>query len=304
MALSVSFYTKPFRDLIESIKDIVPAVVFSFAEDGLDMQSMDVNKVALVEFFIPSESFSSYNYPDEEDFKQVNADDTESVSFGLDLKSVSKILKCVKADSECEFIYQLNGDIVSMEFSNASESFCFDLKLMDLDSSRLPIPERENNVSMTFPSDLYQSFTKDIATLSTDIVINVGEFNKVDDDDDEDDDESEDESEDNDQVALKFEFNSDLGNGSWTVQFMNGIELHSFTEGVSQRFSIHYLQNFAKAVMNAGRADISLKSGEPIEIVCPLTKFSQCSILPAEENEEIYPDGYIKFFLAPKVEEN
>jgi len=299
MALSVCFYTKPFRDLIESIKDIVPTVVFSFAEDGLDMQSMDVNKVALVEFFIPSESFSSYLYPDDEDFEDVNADDTESVSFALDLKSVSKILKCVKADSECEFIYELNGDVVSMEFSNASESFCFDLKLMDLDSSRLPIPERENNVSMTFPSDLYQSFTKDIATLATDIMINVGEFDKINNDND-NSDESADE-----RAALKFEFNSDLGNGSWTVQFMNGIELHSFNEEVSQRFSIHYLQNFAKAVLNAGRADIALKSGEPIEIVCPLPKFSQCSILPAEDNdEEIYPNGYIKFFLAPKVEEN
>jgi proliferating cell nuclear antigen len=298
MALSVSFYTKPFRDLIESIKDVVPTVVFSFAEDGLDMQSMDVNKVALVEFFIPSDSFTRYDYPDEEDFDEINADedDRESVSFALDLKSLSKILKCVKADSECEFIYELNGDIVSMEFSNNSESFCFDLKLMDMESSRLPIPERENNVSMTFPSDLYQSFTKDIATLATDIVINVGEFNASDDNDDESAD---------GRAALKFEFNSDLGNGSWTVQFMNGIELHSFNEEVSQRFSMHYLQNFAKAVLNAGRADIALKSGEPIEIVCPLPKFSQCSILPSEDNDEdVYPNGYIKFFLAPRVEEN
>ena len=289
MSLSVTFYTKPFRDLIESIKDVVPTVVLSFAPDGLDMQSMDVNKVALVEFFITAESFVDYQYPEDAE------DNEESIALALDLKSLFKILKCAKANSQCKCVFKLNGNSLKMNFTNDNEVFSFNLKLLNIDSNRLPIPERENNVTMTFPTDLYQSFTKDIATLTTDITISVGEFgNDGNDGNDEND------------VQLKFEFGSDLGNGSWTVKFVNGIELHDYNEEVSQRFSISYLQNFSKAVMNAGRADVSLKAGEPIEIVCPLPRLSQLTVLHNQEidGDDIYPFGYLKFFLAPKVEEN
>jgi hypothetical protein len=182
-----------------------------------------------------------------------------------------------------------------MEFTNDNETFCFELKLQDIQNNRLPIPDRANNVSMTLPNELYQSFTKDIATLSTDITIKVGEYNEDVDEDDNDDE--------NAAVALRFEFQSELGNGSWTVKFTNGIDLHSYTGEVSQRFSIHYMQNFGKAVLNSQRADIALKEGEPIEIVCPLPIFSRCTILSNEDEEDIYPYGYIKFFLAPKIED-
>ena len=287
MSLLVNFFVKPFRDVVESIKDLVPTVVLSFAEDGMDMQSMDVNKVALVELFIPADSFVDYQYPDEEDFPQKDNDevDTSRVNVALDLKSLSKILKCVKSESECECSYNLNSDSLNMVFKNANEQFAFELKLVDLSNNTITIPVRENNVTMTLPSDVYQSFTKDISTLATDVIMSVCES----DDDD-------------DVQILKFNFQSDMGNGSWQVNFANGIELHSFTSSVNQRFSIHYLQNFGKAVQNAGRADVAMKADEPIEIVCPLPKFAECKIMP-EETDDLYPFGYLKFFLAPKIEE-
>ena len=290
MALAVNFFVKPFRDVIESIKDLVPSVVLSFAEDGMDMQSMDINKVALIELFVPSSSFVNYQFPDEDDFQRAsqNTDeiDNDRVNVALDLKSLSKILKCVKPDSECECSYDMNADYLNMVFKNDGEQFAFELKLITLESGMMNIPVRDNNVTMTLPSDLYQSFTKDIATLAEDVEISVCE------------------SDENDEVRiLKFDFQSDMGNGSWQVKFIAGIELHSFESSVKQRFSIHYLQNFGKAVQNAGRADVAMKADEPIEIVCPLPKFAECKVMPEELAEELYPFGYLKFFLAPKVEE-
>jgi hypothetical protein len=145
----------------------------------------------------------------------------------------------------------------------------------------MAIPERKNNVTMTLPSDAYQSCTKDIASLATELTMSVVDENPP---------------------VLKFDFKSDLGNGSWQINFANGIELHEFNNDVSQVFAVHYLQDISKAVMNAGRADISMKEGEPIEIVCALPKLVANPFMP--EDDDPYPFGYVKFFLASKVEDN
>jgi proliferating cell nuclear antigen PCNA len=288
MSLNVCFSVKKFRDLIESVKDIVPNGVLSFVDDGMDMQNMDVNKVRLVELFVPAISFESYTFPDEKDFP-ANVDDEEfevrRVNIPVDFKSLHTILKVAKADAECEFIYELDSDHLNMLFRSENEEFSFELKLLDQSYGVLTVPERENNVTMTLPSDVYQSFTKDISSLASDLTINVT-------------------TEQNHNV-LKFEFKSEMGNGSWQLNFNNGIELHEFNDGISQKFAINYLKDFGKAVSNAGRADISMKTDEPIEIVCALANLSNAAIMPDEvNNEEPYPFGYIKFFLAPKIEDN
>lgn len=287
MSLNVCFSVKKFRDLIDSIKDIVPNGVLSFVDDGMDMQNMDENKVRLVELFVPALSFKSYTFPDEESFP-ANDDDEDfevrRVNIPVDFKSLFTILKVAKG-TDCELIYELDSDHLNMIFRSDNEQFAFELKLLGQSYGVLVVPERENNITMTLPSDVYQSFTKDISSLASDLTINVTteQQNNV----------------------LKFQFNSDMGNGSWQLNFNNGIELHEFNEEISQNFSINYLKDFAKAVSNAGRADISMKIYEPIEIVCALSKLSNVPVMPEEvNNDEPYPFGYIKFFLAPKLEEN
>lgn len=268
--ISLSCYVKPLYNLVESIKDIVPNVTFIFSEEGLDLQSMDVNKVALVELFIPASSFTSYS----------NKDD-ESVTIAVDLKSLSKTLKCVKPDAVCRMTWRKGADELNMNFKSTNESFSFKLKLLNMEHQPLNIPVRDNDVSFTLPSDTYQNFTKDIAALAADVTINVSE------------------------ETIGFDFKSDIGNGNWEVNFGDTIKLHDFSEEVSQKFSIQYLQNFGRAVQNAGCTDIAMKEGEPIEIVCPLGKFSACSNIREEEEndeEEIYPYGFLKFYLAPKIE--
>ena len=285
MALNVCFSVRKFRDLIESIKDIVPTGVLSFVEDGMDMQNMDVNKVRLVEIFVPAISFESYDFPNEEDFPTEDEDIMRRVNIPVDFKAFSTILKVAKAESECECVFQLGSDHLDLIFRSANEEFSFQLKLFDEQFGQIGVPERENNVTMTIPSDVYHGFTKDISSLTSDLTISVCEDNGVN--------------------VLKFDFTSNMGNGSWKLNFANGIELHDFNEEISQKFAINYLKDFGKAVSNSGVVDVSMKTDEPIEIVCALPKLSLAAIMPDEvNNEDLYPFGYIKFFLAPKVEEN
>lgn len=266
--ISLSCFVKPLRDLVESIKDIVPNVTFTFSDEGLDMQSMDVNKVALVELFIPAHSFSSYS----------NKDD-ENVVISVDLQSLSKTLKCVKADAVCRMSWKKGADELNMNFKSTSESFSFKLKLLNMEQQTINIPVRNNDVTFTLPSDTYQNFTKDISALAADVTIKVTE------------------------ESIGFDFRSDIGNGDWNVEFGDNIKLHDFSEEVSQKFSIKYLQNFGRAVQNAGCTDMAMKDGEPIEIVCPLGKFSELIHQEVDEDEEeIYPYGFLKFYLAPKIE--
>ena len=286
MSLNVRFSVRKFRDLIESIKDIVPSGVLSFVEDGMDMQNMDVNKVRLVEFFVPAISFQSYNFPSEEEFPGDEDDIVRRVNVPIDFKALSTILKVAKAEAECECIFGLESDHLDLIFRSANEQFSFQLKLMDEHYGQIGVPERENNVTMTIPSDVYHGFTKDISSLASDLTISVCQ-------------------EEDDTNVLKFEFTSNMGNGSWKLNFANGIELHEFNAEISQKFAINYLKDFGKAVSNSGVVDVSMKADEPIEIVCALHKLSLGALMPEEvNNEDLYPFGYIKFFLAPKVEES
>lgn len=290
MSLNVCFSVKKFRSLIESIKDIVPTGVLSFVEDGMDMQNMDVNKVRVIEIFVPAISFERYTFPNEEDFPNEDEDEglARRVNIPISFESLSTILKVAKGDAECECIYQLGSSILNMIFRSGNEQFAFELKLLDEKYGLIGVPERENNVTMTIPSDVYHGFTKDISNLASDLTISVIQSD-----------------EDANGCILMFEFKSDMGNGSWKLNFENGLQLHEFNGDVSQQFAINYLKDFGKAVSISGVADISMKVDEPIEIVCSLPKLSLASIMPDEvNNEDLYPFGYIKFFLAPKVEEN
>lgn len=92
---------------------------------------MDKSHVALVSLSLGKDGFDEYR-----------AD--RNISLGLNLPNVAKILKCSDKDDSVTIKADDDGDTVTLLFEggeNTERVSDFEMKLMDIDSEHLGIPE-------------------------------------------------------------------------------------------------------------------------------------------------------------------
>merc|ERR1711920_918985 len=103
-------------------------------EKGLQVQSMDSSHVALVSLLLRESAFSNFKCE-------------RSTSLGMNVESLSKILKmCGPADS-LKLRWQNGADTVSFQCEGGEDRIAdFDLKLMQIESEHMEIPEQHYKV--------------------------------------------------------------------------------------------------------------------------------------------------------------
>lgn len=143
----------------------------------------------------------------------------------------------------------------------------FELKLMDIDSEHLGIPENEYEATVTLPSSEFQRICRDLSSIGEAVEISVTKD------------------------AVKFATNGDIGNANVLCRPHKSsdseecIEI-SINEPVALTFALRYLNTFAKATPLA--PNVVLKMSKELPIVV----------------EYHLPDqGDLKFYLAPKVDD-
>ncbi|XP_027183512.1 proliferating cell nuclear antigen-like [Coffea eugenioides] len=120
------------KKVLDAIKDLVNDANFDCSSSGLSLQAMDSSHVALVALLLRSESFEHYHCDC-------------NFSMGINLNNMAKMLKCAGNDD----IITIKGDDGSDTVTFMSESSTqdkiadFEMKLMDIDSELLGIPEAE-----------------------------------------------------------------------------------------------------------------------------------------------------------------
>merc|ERR1719498_1632286 len=116
------------------MKDLCKDVNFDCSEKGLQVQSMDSSHVALVSLLLRESAFS--------DFKCDRA-----TSLGMNVDSLGKIFKmCGQSDS-------LNFQCESGDDDRIAD---FELKLMQIESEHMEIPEQHYKVVARMPSSEFQ----------------------------------------------------------------------------------------------------------------------------------------------------
>lgn len=145
----------------------------------------------------------------------------------------------------------------------------FELKLMDIDGEFLGIPETEYNASISMPSQEFAKICRDLTILGDTVVISATKD------------------------GVKFSVNGDLGSGNILIKQGGGsaddksagttLEL---TEPVTLTFALRYLNFFTKATALSDRVKLSMSPDVPLVVEYGI--------------EEL---GYIRFYLAPKIED-
>merc|ERR1711894_527121 len=98
---------------------------------GMSLQAMDSSHVSLVSLMLRSDGFDTFRCD-------------RSLTLGISLSSMSKILKCAANDDAITVKAGDNADTVTFMFEspNGEKVSDYEMKLMDLDTEHLGIPDR------------------------------------------------------------------------------------------------------------------------------------------------------------------
>merc|ERR1712241_241905 len=121
------------------------------SEKGLQVQSMDSSHVALVSLMLRESAFSEFKCD-------------RSTSLGMNVDSLSKISKICGPSDSLKMRYANDADTVNFQCETADEDRIadFDLRLMQIESEHMEIPEQQYKVVAKLPSSEFLKVCRDL----------------------------------------------------------------------------------------------------------------------------------------------
>lgn len=245
------------KKILESIKDLVNDANFDCSDQGIALQAMDNSHVALVSMLLRSDGFDPYRCD-------------RNIPLGINLNSLSKILRCAGNEDTITLKANDSGDVLSLVFESPENDRIseYDLKLMDIDSEHLGIPDTEYDATIKMSSNEFARICRDLSTLSESVLIDATK------------------------EGIKFSAQGELGNGAITLKQNAAVDKEEFAttielnQPVALTFSLKYLSNFTKASPLAKQVTLCMSTEVPLLI-----------------EYKMEDAGYIRFYLAPKIGE-
>ncbi|OBZ73429.1 Proliferating cell nuclear antigen [Grifola frondosa] len=150
------------KRLLDAVKELVSDANFECNEEGINLQAMDNSHVALVSVKLEASGFKRYRCD-------------RPMPLGVNLGSLTKVLKCAKDDDVCILKAADDADILSLtyEAKNSDRIAEYEMKLMDIDSDTLGIPDTEYDASVTMPSSEFSRIVRDLSQLGESVRIEV-----------------------------------------------------------------------------------------------------------------------------------
>lgn len=245
-----------FKKVVDSLTGLIDDATFDCDEDGICLQAMDSSHVSLVTVKIGKEAFSDFRCD-------------RNLSLGLNLGTVSKIIKCAN-----------NDDALTLKASSSDDSVCFliesrnqrkvseyNIKQLDLDVERLEIPQTDYSATICMPSLEFQRICRDLSLIGESVVIDC------------------------DKEGVSFAASGDLGTGNVKIAQTAAAERDDsvtieLQEKTTLTFALRYLNLFCKATPLSPQVRLSLSEDVPLIV-----------------EYDVAEAGFIRYYLAPKMED-
>jgi len=245
------------KKVADAMKDLCKDVNFDCSEKGIQVQSMDSSHVALVSLLLRESAFAEFKCD-------------RPVSLGMNIDSLTKILKMTGPSDSLKIRHQNDADVVNFQCEGADDRIAdFDLKLMQIESEHMEIPEQHYKVVVRMPSGEFQKICRDLKEFGETLQMSASK------------------------EGLKFTVQGDIGSGNVMLKPRESEkpeEKVSLTvhEPVTATFALRYLVNFSKAAPLCGAVELGLGPDAPL-----LVKYEL----------ESADKGHMQFYLAPKIDE-
>ncbi|GJP29668.1 hypothetical protein CLOM_g19300 [Closterium sp. NIES-68] len=246
------------KKLLDAIKDLVTDANFDCSSTGFSLQAMDSSHVALVALLLRADGFEHYRCD-------------RNLTLGMNLVNMAKMLKCAGNDDIITVKAEDDGDTVTFMFESPKQDKIsdFEMKLMDIDSEHLGIPDEEYDANIKMPAGEFLRICKDLSSIGDTVIISVTK------------------------EGIKFATSGDIGNANIVCRQNLSVDepddetVIDMREPVSLTFALRYLNSFTKATALSGAVRLSISKDLPI--VCEYA---------------IADMGYLRFYLAPKIEDD
>ncbi|XP_065168568.1 proliferating cell nuclear antigen-like [Atheta coriaria] len=193
-----------------------------------------------------------------------------NITMGMNLSSMVKILKCANNDDTVTIKAQDDADMVTFMFESKKQDKIsdYEMKLMNLDQEHLGIPETDFSCVIRMPSVEFARICRDLAQFGESIVISCTK------------------------EGVKFSSSGDIGSANVKLAQTSNFEKEEesvtieMQDPVSLTFACQYLNSFTKATPLSAQVQLSMFADVPLVV------------------EYTVPElGYIRYYLAPKIEE-
>jgi len=246
------------KKVVDAMKELCKDVNFDCSEKGIQVQSMDSSHVALVSLLLRESAFT--------DFKCDRV-----TSLGMNVESLGKIFKMCGPNDSLKLRWQNDADTVNFQCESGDDDRIadFELKLMQIESEHMEIPEQQYKVVAKMPSSEFLKVCRDLKEFGETMQIQASK------------------------EGIRFSVQGDVGTGNVMLkprEAEKSEERVSLTvhEAVTATFALRYLVTFAKAAPLSSSVELGLGPDSPLSVKFELDK---------EEN------GYMQFYLAPKIDE-
>jgi len=246
------------KKITEAMKDLVTEANFDCSTTGISVQAMDSSHVSLVALLLRADGFDHFRCD-------------RNLSLGVNLGSMGKVLKCCNNDDVVTLKSDDNADQMTFMFENQSQDRIsdFELKLMDIDSEHLGIPDTDYKAQIKMPAGEFQRICRDLAVLGDTVTIAVSK------------------------EGVKFSVSGEMGSGNMTIRQNNSVDTKEeeqisieMEEPVSLNFALRYLNFFTKATSLSNTVTLQLSKDVPLVVEYAM--------------EDL---GHIRYYLAPKIED-
>ncbi|CAN6669791.1 proliferating cell nuclear antigen [Trichomonascus vanleenenianus] len=191
-----------------------------------------------------------------------------NMTLGVNINSLNKLLRCGGNDDMLTLQAEDTSKLtIIFEDAKQDKISEFNLKLLDIDQQHLAIPDTEYDVTITMASAQFQKIVRDLVAIEESIKI---EANKE---------------------GVRFSCEGDFGDGSINLKPFTDAdsEVNSTTiqvsEPVTNTLNGKYLIDICKAGSLSTQVTLRMVPDKPVEIEYKL------------------PNGYLRYYLAPKIED-
>jgi len=246
------------KKVVDAMKDLCKDVNFDCSEKGISVQAMDSSHVALVSLMLRESAFAEFKCD-------------RSTSLGMNVDSLGKVLKMCGPSDSLKLRWQDGEDTVSFQCESGADDRItdFSLKLMQIESEHMEIPEQQYKVVAKLPSSEFQKICRDLKEFGETMQMKASK------------------------EGIVFSVQGDLGTGNVMLKPREAekpedrvaLTVH---EAVTATFALRYLVNFAKAAPLCGTVELGLGPDAPLLVKYDLEKTD---------------NGHLQFYLAPKIDE-
>eukprot|EP00043_Microstomoeca_roanoka_P003509 m.44190 g.44190 ORF g.44190 m.44190 type:complete len:264 (+) comp12093_c0_seq1:359-1150(+) len=245
------------KKVLEAVKDLVTDANWDCSPAGISLQAMDSSHVSLVSLLMRSDGFDSYRCD-------------RPISLGINIASMTKIMKCANNNDVVTLRAEDDGDTVVFTFESADQEKVseFEMKLMDIDSEHLGIPDQEHTATVKMPAGEFHGICRDLSSIGETVQISVTK------------------------EGVQFTASGDTGKGTITLRNNSSVDQEgqqvviTMNEEVSLSFALRYLNFFTKATALADSVTLSMTADIPLVV-----------------EYRIEDMGYIRYYLAPKIDD-